>query len=394
MCAEFFSNRKLREISESQAAVKRESQAGRKNKNVQKLPSEKLRILYLAPGPEETSIEAKYAQAILSRLTDSGEKVFFLPFTKGAFRWLRYFFCLIKQVPRCDVIHLNLTRAGTFSSAIAPVLVLAKFFGKATALYIIMPDSELLIYRWPRITGSFLRLTSLVVAPDRYLCELVRDIGACAISAPSIPEFSVQRSAQSRQIQPRILVTDPFTSPAGFPLALQVFAHVKEKYPRTELTFCVDKSERHAHQRALESIEIPGVETVRANCALDRQTEFLRHDIYLQTPGFDNSHLKLFEALAAGIPVVSSNPGGVQEFVTDRIHAHVVDCDDHVALAERIIEVVEDPAAAAEVAASGRERARELGDVNPIKIWRQIYQALALRNYAQDGELILEPVKR
>lgn len=359
-------------------------------------PSEKLRILYLAPGPQETSIEAKYTQSILLKLRDSGETVFFLPFAKGTRGWLRYFFSLLNQIPRCEVIHLNLTHARTFSGAIAPALILAKFFGKATALYILTPDSELLLNRWPRITGAILRFATLVIAPDDYLCELLRDIGASSINVTPIPEVLLERPKENRQIQPRIIVTDPFALPEGPPLYMQVFAHVKEKYPRTELTFCVDRSESLFRRRALESIEIVGVETVITGGAEDRLPEYLRHDVYLQTPGYDNSHLKLFEALGSGIPVVCSSSGGAPEFVADRVQAHLVESSDHVALAERIFELVEDPAAAVELAEAGHRRALELGNANPVKIWRRIYQALSQKSHRSDwlSESSLEPVHR
>lgn len=392
MCAEFFSNRKLQEISESQAAREQASQDVRMKQRNTMRASEKLRILYLAPGCEETSFEAEYSRSIALKLQDSGEKVCRLPFPRGAASWLSYFFGLIRQIPRSNVIHLSYTHAGTFSRAIAPALVLAKFFGKPTALYLLAPDSELLIYRW--ISGPFLRAASLVVAPDNYLCQLLKDIGAPAISVPPTPAILSQPPERVRQIQPRVLVTDPFALPEGPRLALQVFAHVKEKYPRTEMTFCVDRAERQLLNQS--NFDISGVETIHCECDEDRQKEFLRHDVYLQTPGYDNSHLKLFEALAAGIPVVSSNPGGVEEFVSDRIHAHVVDGGDHVALAERIIELVEIPAAGAELAASGFVRAQELGAANPAAIWRRIYDTLALHRSAPEmaGDMSLEPVKR
>lgn len=63
------------------------------------------------------------------------------------------------------------------------------------------------------------------------------------------------------------------------------------------------------------------------------------------------------EAMAAGVPVVATRVGGVTSLVDEGRTGHTVEPGDVGALAERICEVLGDPAAARALGNAGREKA-------------------------------------
>jgi len=73
--------------------------------------------------------------------------------------------------------------------------------------------------------------------------------------------------------------------------------------------------------------------------------------------GFPNA---LLESMAAALPVVATRVGGIPEVVDEGETAFLVDSDDHVALAQRLTELLSDPHLARAMGEKGKERVRAL----------------------------------
>lgn len=83
-------------------------------------------------------------------------------------------------------------------------------------------------------------------------------------------------------------------------------------------------------------------------------------DVALLTSVSEGIPLTLIEAMAAGLPVVSTNVGGVAEVVVDRLTGLLAPSGDDDALAEAVASLADAPEARRRMGALGRERAHEL----------------------------------
>lgn len=72
---------------------------------------------------------------------------------------------------------------------------------------------------------------------------------------------------------------------------------------------------------------------------------------------FESYGMVNVEAMACGVPVVSTRKGGPSETIVDGETGFLVDPGDDAALAERVIALLRDPALRARIGAAGRERA-------------------------------------
>ena len=95
-------------------------------------------------------------------------------------------------------------------------------------------------------------------------------------------------------------------------------------------------------------------------------------DIFINTTHFDNTPVSLIEALALGLPVVSTNVGGIPYLVKDRETAILVNDSDAQAMADAIIELIKNPELAQKLAANGRKLAEQF-DWHIVKNqWKEI----------------------
>jgi glycosyltransferase involved in cell wall biosynthesis len=76
--------------------------------------------------------------------------------------------------------------------------------------------------------------------------------------------------------------------------------------------------------------------------------------------GMDNLPTVIMEAMATGLPVVSTNVGGIPEMIIENETGFLVQPGDAAAMADAIESVINDPSSAAKRGQSGYERARAL----------------------------------
>lgn len=95
-------------------------------------------------------------------------------------------------------------------------------------------------------------------------------------------------------------------------------------------------------------------------------------DIFINTTHFDNTPVSLIEALALGLPVVSTNVGGIPYLVKDRETAILVNDSDAQAMADAITELIKNPELAQKLAENGRKLAEQF-DWHIVKNqWKEI----------------------
>ncbi len=101
-------------------------------------------------------------------------------------------------------------------------------------------------------------------------------------------------------------------------------------------------------------------------------------DLVFQPSEHESFGLVPLEAMACGIPVLTTASGGVMEVVEDGVTGYLCEVGDTEAMAERAIAVLTDEALAARMGAAGKERSKRLfakKDIVPQYI--RLYEELA-----------------
>jgi glycosyltransferase involved in cell wall biosynthesis len=93
--------------------------------------------------------------------------------------------------------------------------------------------------------------------------------------------------------------------------------------------------------------------------------------------GMDNLPTVIMEAMATGLPVVSTNIGGIPEMVIENETGFLVQPGDTTAMADVIERLINDPLLAQRLGQSGYERSRALFSIE--KNVRELYALIAVR---------------
>lgn len=107
--------------------------------------------------------------------------------------------------------------------------------------------------------------------------------------------------------------------------------------------------------------------------------ELLNADLYVHPSHIDNSPNSVCEAMLMGLPVVSTNVGGIPSLMKEHWEGLLVQSGDSHALTGAILEIYKDPEKAAKMGAKARQRGLKRNDVGKIcanltSIYKQIIE--------------------
>jgi glycosyltransferase involved in cell wall biosynthesis len=167
----------------------------------------------------------------------------------------------------------------------------------------------------------------------------------------SLARFSLPRAV----VRGRILMVGRLTPPKRPDVAIRALGSVRTRIPEAELLVVGDGPLRPDAERLAADLGLGGA--VRFLGHRDDVPELLAEaECALLASDYEGCPLAVVEALAAGVPVVATDAGGIRELVRDGVTGAVAPPDAE-ALAAALESVLADPARAAAQGAEGRREA-------------------------------------
>lgn len=210
---------------------------------------------------------------------------------------------------------------------------------------------------WVRPTMA---MTDARVVPSGYLQQVFRRFGLSTEIVPNIIDLNrfTPRPATSRERceSPHLIVTRNLEPLYDIPTALRAFAIVREKRPAARLTVAGDGPD-HAMLAALaQELGVAPAVSFTGRLDTDRIAAlYLQADVCVNPSLHDNMPNSILEALASGVPVVSTDVCGIPYLVEHQKTALLVPPRDPAAMARAVLDLLDTPGLAEQLARAGRE---------------------------------------
>ncbi len=352
-----------------------------------------IRVLLVAPTSRYVGGQAVQAK-ILCRCWEGAQDIAmkFLPVDPQAprsMRWtvkvrylrtlvrtLVYLLSLLREVPRADVVHIFSASYWSFLLAPAPAVLVAHLFRKKVLLNYRSGEADDHFRRWRWFVSWVFRYTDCIAVGSRYLCQSFAELGKQAEVVANVVDTDQFRFRLRAPLAPRLLCTRGFEPHYRIQDVLKAFVYLKARYPAAILTL-VGTGPQEAELRAL-ALRLGLRDVTFAGAVPHDQIPawYDRHDIFVNASSIDNMPVSILEAFAAGLPVVSTNAGGIPFIVEDQKTGLLSSVGNAAQLSANMIRLLDDPELASSLAARARLECAKYSWSTVEQQWLRVYREL------------------
>lgn len=290
---------------------------------------------------------------------------------------IAYVWSLIRRLNDYDVVHAFSASYWSYVLAPLPAMLVARLYGKGVILNYHSGEAEDHLARWRHTAVPTMRLAHEIVVPSPYLVAPFAHYG---LRARSVLNFVDLEQLPFRcRVAPRpVFLSNRNLEPLyNVACTLRAFARIQRALPEASLIVAGDGSSRAGLEGLAGSLGLQGVEFVGRMAPEQMGSLYDRADIYLNSSNIDNMPLSIIEAFAAGLPVVTTNAGGIPFVVRDGQNGLLVDCDDDRAMADAALRLLGEPSLAARLASTARDECLTKYVWPAVRTeWERVYRAV------------------
>ena len=261
---------------------------------------------------------------------------------------------------------------------------LGKRFGHRIVMWLHGGAIPEFMARYPNWTKRVLGRADFLVAPSEFLARIVVPYGLRATVIPNVIEIGAYRYRHRAAVSPRLFWMrnlHPIWNPE---MAIRVLARLKQTVANATLVLAgPDKGSRSDVENLAKKLEV--ADSVRLTGFLDRAgktREGDAADIFINTNRIDNMPVAIVEACAMGLPVVSTDVGGIPDLLTEGESGLLVPDDDEQAMTDAILCLLNNPKMAARLSANGLQVA-ECSSWNHVRReWETLFEMMGYSTVA------------
>jgi glycosyltransferase involved in cell wall biosynthesis len=272
-----------------------------------------------------------------------------VPVVRAGYRLLPYLFSLWRGIGQAQVVHLFANSGWAWHLLAAPALQVARWRSVPVIINYRGGLADEFFTAAPRHVLHALAGAAARVTPSAFLVRVFAKHGLQAEVIPNIIDLSRFQVRPQRQPTdaPHLVVTRNLEAIYDIATALQAFAQVRLRWPAARLTVAGTGPEEAALRQL--AVQLGLGETVHFAGRIDNadiSALYCSAAIMLNPSTADNMPISILEALACGVPVVSTDAGGIPDLVQHERTALLVPVGDAQAMAAAALRLLDDAALA------------------------------------------------
>jgi L-malate glycosyltransferase len=293
---------------------------------------------------------------------------------------------LVRRVLRSDVVHVCTAAYGPFILSTTPAILIAKLLGRPVILnYRDGRAPDHLRSAWVR---WMVRRADLLVFPSGFLRDVFARYGLPGEVVSNVVDTERFRFRARDPLRPVLISSRLLETLYAVENTLRAFARVRAEVPDARL-IVIGGGHREAALREMVRAEaIGGVEFHGAVPHGEVAGWFDRADVFVNSSREDNMPHSIIEAFSAGLPVVTTNAGGIPYIVEDGRNGLMVEPDRPEQMAGAVLSLLRDADLARRLIAEGRRDCDAIYSWTAARgRWRATYERLATGNAPRPVEV-------
>lgn len=211
------------------------------------------------------------------------------------------------------------------------------------------------------------------IVPSSYLLDKLSPYLENLRLIPNWINLEQYKFRERKEIEPKLLWVRSFDKVYDPYLALDVVEKLTKKYPNVNL--CMVGPEKDGSLARMKDLALKRNLPVSFPGKLEK-AEWIglseEFDIFLNTTLVDNNPVSVLEAMALGIPVVSTNVGGIPYMIRNEENGLLVEPGNSDAMVEAIINLLQNPELAGRLSKTSREEIEKYDWEQVKPLWLEL----------------------
>jgi glycosyltransferase involved in cell wall biosynthesis len=328
---------------------------------------------------ELVQVNAPYPAAWLQNLRGIRAFARLVPYVAGLWR------C----AGRVDLLHVMANSGWAWHLYAAPAIWIGHLRGRPVVVNYRGGEAETFLSKQVRWVRATLARSTVLIVPSGFLKGVFSAVGISADIVPNVVDLSRFSPGNRRPGRCHLIVTRNLEKLYDIPTAIRAFARIRASHPSARLTIAGSGPERSELETLCSRLGLS--DAVRFSGRLDNEelADLYRSaELVLNPSSADNMPNSLLEAMASGVPIVSTNVGGISFMVEDGKTALLVPPGDADAMAVAADRMLSDPALAERLRTAGRVEAERYAwsAVKPVlfDVYARVLRHPARQAFADD----------
>jgi glycosyltransferase involved in cell wall biosynthesis len=294
---------------------------------------------------------------------------------RAFFRLVPYLFRLWRAAGGVDLFHVMANSGWSWHLFAAPAIWVARVRGIPVIVNFRGGEAEAFLARSIGVIRPTVTQASAVVVPSRFLQVVFARFGIVSTIVPNVVDTARFRPDTARgRNGPHVVVARTLEPIYDVSTALRAFSRVHAALPEARMTIAGAGPELAALETLARELQIGSAVRFAGWLDRDAMAELYRTaDVALNPSLVDNMPNSVLEALACGVPVVSTRVGGVPFFVKDGATAVLVEPGNDAAMGDALLRVLRDETLAARLAKAGLEEVQRYTWASVREQWGGVY---------------------
>lgn len=332
-------------------------------------------VLFIGAFPRPAALERFVSGDLAQRLERLGWRVKVT--ARHPSRLLRFGQLLLQtwqQAPLCDVACVDVFSGSAFLWAEAACAILRRA-AKPYALTLHGGNLPAFSRQHPARVKKLLASAATVTCPSRYLAT---ELGHFRPELKLIPNGIDLSSYQTREPRPpfhHLIWLRAFHDIYNPVMAVEVLAKLLRTQDLKLTMVGPDKGDGSLQKTREMARKLGIIHAVNFSGAIPKEkvpAALAKAHVFLNTTNFDNTPVSIIEALACGLPVVSTNVGGIPYLLENGNNALLIPPDNVDEMVAALGRLLENPELAAQLSRNGRKLAEAFDWSVVLPQWQRL----------------------
>ena len=214
------------------------------------------------------------------------------------------------------------------------------------------------------------------ISPSEYLNYEFKQHGYTnVITIPNNINIQEYKFKKRSVFMPRLLWVRSFDKTYNCEMAVEVLRLLLEMYPDAEL--CMVGPDKDGSMQSVKELAAQYGLTDRLKITgklskLEWHKLSEEYDIFISTTNFDNTPVSVIEAMALGLPIVSTNVGGVPFLIKDGKDGLLCEKGNPNDMVEKIVQIITNPLKTEEICNNARRKAESFDWETVKEQWEKV----------------------